>query len=81
MAEECMRQAVAAARAAETKGGQAEEEGGRMSEEEISFEYRIDAVPCAVGFWRRLGFEEVEASGEQLYFMRRGGDRPMVKRL
>ena len=44
-------------------------------------EYRIDVVPSAVRFWRRLGFDEVEASGEQQFFMARGGDRPMAKRL
>ena len=40
--------------------------------------YAIDSVPAAVGFWTRLGFEEVEATGEQAALMERGGDRPMV---
>ena len=50
-------------------------------EEEVVYEYCIDVVPSAVGFWTRLGFEEVEAVGEQAYMMSKGGDRPMVLRL
>ena len=50
-------------------------------EEEVVYEYCIDVVPSAVGFWARLGFEEVEAVGEQAYMMSKGGDRPMVLRL
>jgi len=44
-------------------------------------QYRIDVVPTAVGFWERLGFEAAEPSAEQSYWLKRGGDRPMVKRL
>ena len=43
--------------------------------------YCIDVVPTAVGFWTRLGFEEAEPTAEQLVFLKRGGDRPMVLRL
>ena len=48
---------------------------------DASHEYRIDVVPSAVAFWVRLGFCEVEATGEQAYMMSKGGDRPMVKQL
>ena len=34
-----------------------------------------------MSFWSRLGFVEVEATGEQEYFAKHGGDRPMVSRL
>ena len=44
-----------------------------------SYEYRIDVVPSAVGFWRKLGFHEIAATGEQAYYLEKGGDRPMVK--
>ena len=45
-------------------------------------QYRIDAVPAAIPFWEKLGFEEVEpSSAEQEFYMKRGGDRPMALRL
>ena len=44
-----------------------------------SFAYRIDSLPSAVGFWKKLGFTEEQAKGEQLYWRDRGGDLPLVK--
>ena len=43
--------------------------------------YRIDVIPTAIGFWTRLGFEESEPTAEQLLFLKRGGDRPMMLKL
>ncbi len=43
--------------------------------------YTIDVVPGALGFWAKLGFEEVAATGEQAELIPRGGDRPMAKLL
>ena len=43
--------------------------------------YTIDVVPAALGFWAKLGFEEVAATGEQAELIPRGGDRPMAKLL
>ena len=40
--------------------------------------YRIDVVPAAVGFWKRLGFEEAEPSATQALYLEKGGDRPMM---
>ena len=52
------------------------------SSRRIGFDYSIDVVPTAVSFWKtRFGFIEVEASGEQQYYMTKGGDRPMTLRL
>ena len=42
-------------------------------------QYLINAVPAAMPFWEKLGFEEVEpSSAEQEFYMKRGGDRPMA---
>ena len=74
LAKHCIEQATARARTAASKGP-------RDVAADASHEYRIDVVPSAVAFWVRLGFIEVEATGEQAYMMSKGGDRPMVKQL
>ena len=59
--------------------GGAEEEGeAEGGAPQHSHAYRLDVVPSAMAFWARLGFVEVEATGEQAYYAERGGDRPMV---
>ena len=63
------------------------DEEEEIFEEEVAapaaggYAYCIDVVPSAVGFWEKLGFVETKATGEQAYYLERGGDRPMVKYL